>query len=142
MAESVSTSVSPVPVALTVHRQSRKLELGYDDGSAFFLPFEFLRVYSPSAEVQGHGPGEETLQTGKRQVEIEALEPVGHYGVQPYFSDGHRSGVFDWEYLHWLATNQDALWRAYLARLEQAGFTNESGRDAPMAVAGKARRCS
>lgn len=142
MAESVSTSAAPVPVALTVHRQSRRLEIGYDDGRTFFLSFEFLRVYSPSAEVQGHGPGQETLQTGKRHVEIDAIEPVGNYGVQPYFSDGHQSGVFDWEYLHWLGSNQDALWQDYLMRLDRAGYTNESGRDAPMAAAAKHRRCS
>jgi DUF971 family protein len=124
----------PNPTELTVRKQSRVLEIAFDDGSAFSLPFEFLRVYSPSAEVRGHGAGQEVLQTGKRDVLLNALEPVGNYAVQPHFSDGHNSGIYSWEYLHWLGTNQAKLWEEYLQRLEAAGHTRESGRDAPMTV--------
>jgi DUF971 family protein len=134
MAES-KTAV-PNPTALTVHKHSRVLEVAFDDGSNFSLPFEFLRVYSPSAEVRGHGAGQEVLQTGKRNVEISALEPVGNYAVQPSFSDGHDTGIFSWDYLYWLGANHSGLWEDYLKRLEAAGFTRDSGRDAPMAVAG------
>lgn len=125
-------STVPQPVALTLHQASRVLEIGFDDGAVYRLPFELLRVYSPSAEVQGHGPGQETLQTGKREVQITAVEPVGHYAVQPRFSDGHDSGIFTWEYLHRLGSQQDALWAQYLQRLADAGLD----RDAPMAPAG------
>jgi DUF971 family protein len=102
--------------------------------ASFSLPFELLRVYSPSAEVRGHGPGQETLQTGKRNVGLTALEPVGHYAVQPHFTDGHNTGMYSWDYLYWLGSNQTALWEEYLQRLELAGHTRESGRDASMAV--------
>ncbi|MFM2056101.1 MAG: hypothetical protein RLY71_486 [Pseudomonadota bacterium] len=118
----------PLPTALTVHQQSRVLEISFSDGASFRLPFELMRVCSPSAEVQGHGPGQEVLQTGKREVEITALEPVGHYAVQPTFSDGHDSGIFTWEYLYRLGAEQDQLWRDYEARLAAAGLD----RDAPM----------
>jgi len=128
-------SAAPVPVGLVVHKKSRRLEIAYDKDETFFLPFEFLRVYSPSAEVKGHGPGEEILQTGKRNVDVDAIEQVGNYGIQPRFSDGHQSGIFDWGYLYWLAANQEALWEDYLVRLEQAGHTRESGRDVPMSPA-------
>jgi DUF971 family protein len=121
----------PRPTALTLHQASRVLEIGFDDGRVFRLPFELLRVYSPSAEVQGHGPGQEVLQTGKREVGIDAIEPVGHYAVQPRFSDGHESGIFTWEYLYRLGAEQDQLWRRYEARLAEAGLD----RDAPMAAA-------
>ncbi|GAP35324.1 DUF971 domain-containing protein [Piscinibacter sakaiensis] len=123
---------APLPTALTVHQHSRVLEIGYADGQTFRIPFELLRVYSPSAEVQGHGPGQEVLQTGKRHVEVLALEPVGHYAVQPHFSDGHRSGIFTWTYLYDLGRRQDALWRDYEDRLAAAGVD----RDAPMAEGG------
>ena len=93
---------TPSPQSLTLHGASRVLEIGFADGKTFRIPFELMRVYSPSAEVQGHGPGQETLQTGKRQVSIEALEPVGNYAVKPTFSDGHDSGLFTWEYLYFL----------------------------------------
>jgi DUF971 family protein len=116
---------TPTPTQIVVHKQSRVLEVGFADGRSFRLPFEFLRVYSPSAEVRGHGPGQETLQTGKRSVGIDALEPVGNYGVQPKFSDGHATGIYSWDYLYWLCTNQESLWNDYLARLEAAG----AGRD-------------
>jgi len=118
----------PLPTALTVHQQSRVLEISFSDGASFRLPFELMRVCSPSAEVQGHGPGQEVLQTGKRGVEITALEPVGHYAVQPTFSDGHDSGIFTWEYLYRLGAEQDQLWTDYEARLAAAGLE----RDAPM----------
>lgn len=105
------------------------LEIGFDDGALFRIPFELLRVYSPSAEVQGHGPGQEVLQHGKREVGITAVEAVGHYAVQPSFSDGHDSGIFTWDYLYQLGRDQDALWQRYLQRLAEAGVD----RDAPMA---------
>lgn len=125
------TPDTPTPTALTVHQTSRVLEVAFSDGAHFKLPFELLRVYSPSAEVQGHGPGQEVLQTGKRDVEIVGIEPVGNYAVQPTFSDGHSSGLFAWDYLYQLGRQQDALWQAYLARLEAAGAT----RDMPMQAA-------
>ena len=111
---------APVPTQVTVHKQSRILELAFADGTSFRLPFELLRVYSPSAEVRGHGPGQEVLQVGKREVGIDAIEPVGHYGVQPRFTDGHDTGIFGWEYLHWLGTHQTRLWQDYLDRLKAA----------------------
>jgi DUF971 family protein len=123
---------SPTPTALTVHGQSRVLEIGFSDGAQFRIPFELMRVYSPSAEVQGHGPGQETLQTGKREVTIEALEPVGNYAVKPVFSDGHDSGLFTWDYLYHLGAEQSRLWDEYTQRLQAAGVE----RDAPMPAAG------
>jgi DUF971 family protein len=119
---------APSPTAITLHETSRVLEIGFDSGEVFRIPFELLRVYSPSAEVQGHGPGQEVLQTGKREVGITALQAVGHYGVQPSFSDGHDSGIFGWDYLHRLGAEQDAYWQRYLQRLADAGVD----RDAPM----------
>ncbi len=130
MAASKQELTKPAPTGLTVHRKSRVLEIAFDDGENFLLPFELLRVYSPSAEVRGHGAGQETLQTGKREVDITALEPVGHYAVQPRFSDGHDSGIYAWDYLYSLGKNQSLLWSDYLARLQAAGFAGESGRDA------------
>jgi len=115
-----------VPIALTVHAQSQVLEVAFDDGTVFKLPFELMRVYSPSAEVQGHGPGQAVLQTGKRGVTLTALEPVGHYAVRPHFSDGHDSGIFTWPLLYQLGRDQVALWADYEARLAAAG----AGRDA------------
>lgn len=123
-----------VPTGLTVRKQSRVLEVAFND-EEFSLPFEMLRVYSPSAEVRGHGPGQETLQTGMREVNVEALEQVGNYAVQPHFSDGHNTGIYSWDYLYWLGKNQDELWEDYLVRLEAAGFSRESGRDASMTAA-------
>lgn len=119
---------APSPQELTVHNQSRVLEVSFSDGARFRIPFELMRVYSPSAEVQGHGPGQETLQTGKRDVGLEALEPVGNYAVQPRFSDGHESGIFSWDYLYFLGAEQDRLWREYTDRLDAA----QMDRDAPM----------
>ena len=125
------SSTSPQPTALTVHQQSRVLEVGFSDGREFRIPFELMRVYSPSAEVQGHGPGQEVLQTGKREVGLTALEQVGNYAVQPQFSDGHNSGIFSWDYLYFLGSQQNELWQQYEARLQAAGVE----RDAPMAGA-------
>jgi DUF971 family protein len=122
-------SGAPTPLDITVHSQSRMLEVSYSDGKKFRIPFELMRVYSPSAEVQGHGPGQEVLQTGKRMVELTALEPVGNYAVQPVFSDGHDTGIFSWDYLYFLGSEQDKLWNDYEARLKAAGVD----RDAPMA---------
>ena len=121
---------TPAVTALTLHQASRLLEIGFDDGSEFRLPFELLRVYSPSAEVQGHGPGQEVLQTGKRDVGIDELDLVGRYGVQPHFSDGHESGIFSWAYLYHRGANQTALWAQYEERRRAAGLS----RDEPMAV--------
>lgn len=135
MAGQKQLSPAPACTGLTVRKQSRVLEIAFEDGSNFSLPFELLRVYSPSAEVRGHGPGQEVLQTGKRNVDIVSLEPVGNYAVQPNFSDGHTSGMYSWDYLYWLGANQAALWDDYLQRLEDAGHTRESGRDLPMPAA-------
>jgi DUF971 family protein len=116
------------PLDLTVHQASRVLEIVFANGDRHRLPFELLRVYSPSAEVQGHGPGQEVLQTGKREVGLTDIEPVGHYGIKPTFSDGHDSGIFSWTYLQHLASQQEQLWADYLRRLSEAGLD----RDAPM----------
>ena len=116
------------PTELTVHQHSRVLEIAFDDGARYRIPFELMRVYSPSAEVRGHGPGQEVLQTGKRDVLVDALEPVGNYAVQPSFSDGHDSGIYTWEYLYFLGQERERLWQEYLERLQLAGVE----RDAPM----------
>ena len=128
---------SPTPTSLTVHSQSRMLEVVFSDNTKFKISFELMRVYSPSAEVQGHGPGQEVLQTGKRDVGVIGLESVGNYAVKPVFSDGHESGIFSWDYLYHLGANQDQLWSEYNHRLEAAGMS----RDAPMAVA-RGQSCS
>lgn len=119
---------APTPQSITVHGQSRVLEIGFSDGANFRIPFELMRIYSPSAEVQGHGPGQEVLQTGKRNVELADLEQVGNYAVKPVFSDGHESGIFSWDLLYQLGLQQDALWAEYERRLAAAGVD----RDAPM----------
>jgi DUF971 family protein len=127
--------VTPTPTQIVVHTRSRVLELGFSDGATFRLPFELLRVYSPSAEVRGHGPGQEVLQVGKRDVGVDAVEPVGHYAIQPRFSDGHATGIFSWDYLHWLGTHQERLWREYLERLDAAGASRDpEGAPAPVAA--------
>ena len=128
---------SPTPTALTVHSQSRILEIAFSDGAQFRIPFELMRIYSPSAEVQGHGPGQEILQTGKREVNVVELEPIGNYAVKPVFSDGHESGLFTWDYLYHLGADQTQLWDDYERRLQAAGVT----RDASMVVAG-GKSCS
>ena len=119
---------APTPTDITVHSHSRVLEVAFSDGAHFRIPFELMRVYSPSAEVQGHGPGQEVLQTGKREVDLVGLEPIGNYAVQPSFSDGHDTGLFSWDYLYHLGADQDQLWAEYERRLGQAGVE----RDAPM----------
>ena len=119
---------APTPQSITVHAKSRVLEVGFSDGAQFRIPFELMRVYSPSAEVAGHGPGQEVLQTGKREVTITALASIGNYAVQPQFSDGHESGIFSWDLLYELGQNQQALWDDYLGRLVAAG----ASRDAPL----------
>lgn len=119
---------APTPQEITVHEASRVLEVLFSDGARFRIPFELMRVYSPSAEVQGHGPGQEVLQTGKRDVTLLGLEPVGHYAVKPTFSDGHDSGLFSWDYLYDLGSKEAALWAEYADRLAAAGLD----RDAPM----------
>jgi DUF971 family protein len=117
------------PTALTVHQKSRVLDIAFEDGKEFSLPFELLRVYSPSAEVRGHGQGQEVLQVGKREVGITAVEPVGNYAIQPTFSDGHNTGLFSWDYLYKLGSEQQALWDDYMERLHVAGFEGDSGRE-------------
>ncbi|MFP4080004.1 MAG: gamma-butyrobetaine hydroxylase-like domain-containing protein [Ectothiorhodospira sp.] len=109
------------PTDIRLHQRSRELELAYADGQRHRLSCEFLRVYSPSAEVRGHGPGQEVLQVGKADVQITAIEPVGHYGVRLVFSDGHDTGIYDWDYLHHLGVHRDRLWNEYLERLAAAG---------------------
>jgi DUF971 family protein len=131
------TPQTPQPTTITVHQQSRALEVSFADGAEFRIPFELMRVYSPSAEVQGHGPGQEVLQTGKREVELTALEPVGNYAVQPTFSDGHNTGIFSWDYLYFLGSQQPALWQQYEERLKAAGAL----RDAPMAAEAASSAC-
>lgn len=115
----------PTPTEITLHQKSRVLEVAFSDGTRFELPFELLRVYSPSAEVRGHGPGQEVLQTGKKEIDIVALEPVGSYAVQPKFSDGHATGIYSWEYLRDLGSNRAEMWQAYLDRLKAAGARRE-----------------
>ena len=116
---------TPVPTEIKLHQKSRLMELAFSDGSRFELSYELLRVYSPSAEVRGHGPGQETLQVGKRDVEITQIEPVGAYAVKPVFSDGHDSGLYSWDYLYWLGANRDRLWQEYLDRMQDAGASRD-----------------
>ena len=123
---------APTPESITVHGASRMLEVAFSDGASFRIPFELMRIYSPSAEVQGHGPGQEILQTGKREVDLVDLQPVGNYAVQPRFSDGHDTGIYSWELLYELGANQQQLWAAYERRLAAAGVD----RDAPMPARG------
>jgi len=119
------TADTPIPTEIKLHQQSRVMEIAFSNGDRFELPYEYLRVYSPSAEVRGHGPGQETLQVGKKNVEIKNIEPVGHYAVALVFSDGHDSGIYSWDYLHDLGRHQEAYWKAYLMRMEQAGASRE-----------------
>ncbi|MFN0039547.1 MAG: gamma-butyrobetaine hydroxylase-like domain-containing protein [Burkholderiales bacterium] len=128
----------PRPTEIRLLTKSRILEISFDDGSTFALSCEFLRVYSPSAEVRGHGPGQEVLQTGKSAVEILELEPVGNYAIRPRFSDGHDTGLYSWDYLYDLGKNQDALWRRYLEKMHKAGADRQpQASAAPSAPAGK-----
>jgi DUF971 family protein len=118
---------APTPTEIKLHQVSRKLEIAFSDGTRFDLPFEFLRVYSPSAEVRGHGPGQEVLQVGKREVLINAAEPVGLYALNFEFSDGHNTGIYSWEYLHQLGSNYEAMWAEYLRRMGAAGASRDPG---------------
>ena len=115
------------PTEIKLHQVSRQMEITFGDGKRFELSYEFLRVYSPSAEVRGHGPGQEVLQVGKKDIEIVAIEPVGSYAVQPRFSDGHDSGLYSWDYLYEIASDRDQLWQQYLQRLEAAGASRDPG---------------
>jgi len=117
---------SPIPTEIKLHQQSRVMEVAFNDDSRFNLPYEYLRVFSPSAEVRGHGPGQEVLQVGKKNIEIKAIEPVGQYAVVLVFSDGHDSGIFSWDYLYDLGAKQDFYWKNYLRRMEEAGASRES----------------
>ena len=116
------TADTPAPSAIRMHRKTRALEVAWEDGTTFRLPCEYLRVFSPSAEVQGHGPGQAVLLIGKEKVNISAIEPVGHYAIKLIFDDKHDSGLFSWSYLHWLGTNYDENWATYLERLEEVGY--------------------
>ena len=116
---------TPIPTEIKLHQASRLMELSFANGQSFQLPYEFLRVYSPSAEVKGHGPGQETLQTGKRDVTISQVEAVGHYAIQPTFSDGHATGIYSFEYLYDLGQRQNDLWQRYLERLGAAGASRD-----------------
>jgi DUF971 family protein len=124
----MSNELALNPTELVIHQHSRVLDIAFSNGQQFRIPFELMRVFSPSAEVQGHGPGQETLQTGKRDVGIIQVEPVGNYGIRPTFSDGHDSGIFTWTYLHHLGQDAQSLWSNYELRLQAA----DASRDTPM----------
>lgn len=121
----MSEAATPTPTEIKLHQKSRTLEIAFADGSRFNFPCEFLRVYSPSAEVRGHGPGQEVLQVGKINAEITAVEPVGTYAINLTFTDGHNSGIYSWDYLYDLGSHQDALWARYLERMKEAGASRE-----------------
>jgi len=125
---------TPIPTEIKLHQASRAMELSFADGTSFRMSYEYLRVYSPSAEVRGHGPGQETLQVGKREVTIMEVEPIGHYAIRPKFSDGHDTGIYSWEYLHDLGSRQQELWQRYLARLTAAGASRDPDPNAPAAA--------
>ena len=116
---------TPTPTEIKLHQKSRVLEITYADGKTFSLPCEFLRVHSPSAEVRGHGPGQEVLQIGKREVAIARIEPVGTYAVQLYFSDGHDTGIYSWDLLYDYGARQQEMWAHYLNRLQEAGASRD-----------------
>ena len=120
-------STSAQPTEIKLHQQSRLLEISFADGKSFRLPCEFLRVYSPSAEVRGHGPGQEVLQVGKKNAEITHIEPAGNYAIQLTFSDGHATGIYSWGLLYDYGLHQEEMWRRYLERLEEAGASREPG---------------
>lgn len=117
---------APKPTEINLHQQSRVLEVSFEDGSHFELPCEYLRVFSPSAEVQGHGPGQEVLQVGKEDVNITAIEPIGNYAIQLEFDDGHNTGIYSWDTLYVLGRDKDEMWADYLERLEKAGHKRKS----------------
>jgi DUF971 family protein len=116
---------SPRPTDITLHQNSGMLDIAFDDGSSFAMPVEYLRVFSPSAEVRGHGPGQEVLQVGKRDVAVKAVEPVGMYAVKLVFSDGHDTGIYSWDYLYELGVKQESNWKTYLARMQKAGASRD-----------------
>ena len=118
---------APTPTEIKLHQKSRVLEIAFADGKRFELPYELLRVYSPSAEVRGHGPGQEVLQVGKKDIDITQVEPVGSYALQLVFSDGHDSGLFSWDYFYSLGMQQEGLWQQYLKRMQEAGASREPG---------------
>jgi DUF971 family protein len=128
--------MSKQPTGLTVHNKSKVLDIEFDDGASFSIPFELLRVYSPSAEVKGHGEGQEVLQVGKREVGIAALDPVGNYAVQPTFTDGHNTGLYTWDYLYKLGSEKEVLWANYMDRLHASGFEGDSGRETGVTLTG------
>ncbi len=121
--------MNPIAVELRLRKAARNLTVEFDDGSRFELPFEYLRVHSPSAEVKGHGPGQEVLQTGKERVAVTKVEPIGHYAVRLHFDDGHNTGLFSWKYLYELGRDRDRNWQRYLDRLSAAGYSRTSDRD-------------
>jgi DUF971 family protein len=116
------SAAKPRPTDIKLHQKSRVLEIAFDDGARFQLPCEYLRVYSPSAEVRGHGPGQEVLQVGKENVNIQHIEPVGTYAIALHFDDGHNTGIYSWEWLYHLGADHDRLWKEYLEKLKQAGY--------------------
>ena len=118
-------SDTPIPTEIKLHQKSRILELAYENGERFELSYEFMRVFTPSAEARGHAPGQETLQVGMRDIDILGIEPVGNYAIKPVFSDGHDSGLYSWDILYTLCAQHDALWQAYLAKLEEAGASRD-----------------
>ena len=118
---------TPSPTGITLHQKSRVLAIEFSDGKAFQLPYEFLRVYSPSAEVRGHGPGQEVLQVGKRNVDVRQVEPIGTYAIQIDFSDGHNTGIYSWDLLYEYGVRLEELWQQYLMRMEQAGASRDAG---------------
>jgi DUF971 family protein len=130
----------PVPVEIRLHRKSRRLEVDFDDGRRFELSYEFLRVFSPSAEARGHGIGQEKLQIGKRDIDVLRVEPVGNYAIRPVFSDGHKSGLYSWDILYNLCVHRDELWRTYLNRLAAAGASRDPD-DCPELPARPAPKC-
>ncbi len=123
--------MSAHPTEIKLHQQSCTLEIAFDDGARFNMPYEYLRVETPSAEARGHGPGQETLQTGKRNVKLLNVEPVGTYALKLIFDDGHDSGLYTWEYLYELGKNQDAIWAEYLKKLEAAGESRDFSKEKP-----------
>lgn len=121
-----SSNIKATPTEIRLHQTSKILEISFDDGNTFKLPYEYLRVYTPSAEAVGHGPGQEVLQLGKEEVTITELRPVGNYAIAPVFSDGHSTGIYTWAMLYRLGEDYRNLWQAYLDRLEAAGYTRRS----------------
>ncbi len=125
----MSTTATPHPTEIKLRRQARMLEVAYDDGRRFQLPFEYLRVYSPSAEVKGHGPGQEVLQFDKENVQVKEIEPVGQYAIRLIFDDGHDTGLYTWKYLYELGAEHTQKWQHYLKRLEGYGYVRKAGPD-------------